>query len=254
MAIQQTAFFATPVITPTNNAQLNTMDPGLVFNTKGNDFLSPNTILNNTDTFSGQANAGDNIFGKNPSSIDILNVTRDNENNIFNGTFGVAAFTQPNGTQINTPPGTILGGTIVQTPSAAFLSDLGNFNPLMWLNPSASNVTLGTMDSASKILGGSGIFSPPISDSGNLFPFIAPQQAPFGGFKVPTNGSNTVNNLNQALIFPNTAQTGSPLFNNTLFINAIPVTTQPNQANQNLQPLVTLSNLLSQLLARVNNG
>ena len=273
MAIQQSPLFSNPTfqspvivtsspfLTSTNSSVLNTLDPGQVFTFKGNDFLGPNTVLNNVDSFTRTASAQPDLFGRNPSSRNILQDTGNAVNQIFNANFGISSPVTVGG--IPTTPGTIPGtptgtgtGNNVFAPSPALLSDLLNYNPLMWDNPSATNVTLGTMDAFNKVMGGNGIFTPPVFNNGPLYPFLAPLQPSFSDVQISTVGGK-VNNLPQALFFPNTAQSGSNLWNTS----AIPTsgtssstggTTSGN--NLVLQQFAMMGMLALMMAAMDNNG
>jgi hypothetical protein len=249
MVIQSPAFFGIPVSSG-SAAKLNSSDPGQVFTFRGNDFLSPNTVLTNVNNFSKGANGGGDILGRNPSSNDILSITNRSAQDIFGANFGAPVAAQQvnpfTGTVVNVnganfSPNATVFGAVTQTPSAAFLSDLANFNPLIWLNPSASNVTLGTMDSTNKIFGGNGLFPPAVNNGPPLFPFISPPQAPFSNFNIPFVG-NRVTTLSQAQLFPITADTGSPFFNTT--VTPVVVATNPNT-----QPFAALFGLFGLLLS-----
>jgi len=265
MVIQQPSF--TFNSSPMATSQLTSSDPGQVFTFKGNDFLSPANIQGNVDSFSKWDVAGTDMFGKNPNSKAILNITKKTANQIFTNPFGVANPANPvaaNGftSTATVPAGTIAGngnggavlpGVVIQTPSPALLSDLANYNPVMWVNPSASNVTLGTMDAFSKVMGGNGIFTPPVFNNGPLYPYIAPLQPPFRDVNVSTLGGQ-VHSLPQSLIFPNTAQSGSNLWNTITPANAaVPVNTTSNGIGGTAQTgnMTTMLSIFAQLWATV---
>lgn len=282
MVIQQSAFFANPTfqgpvlqtnspfLTSTNSSILNTMDPGQVFTFKGNDFLGPNTVLNNIDTFTRTASAQPDLFGKNPSSTNIMQNTANAVNQIFNANFGISSPITGNmpGTMSGSTTGTttipngVVFGNVVSTPSPALLSDLLNYNPLMWDNPSATNVTLGTMDSFNKLMGGNGIFTPAVFNNGPLYPFLAPIQPSFSDVRISTLGGQ-VNNLPQALIFPDTAQSGSNLWS-TAFVPTAVVPSSTTSGvlsngttannNQALQQFAVIGMMAMLMASMSNNG
>jgi hypothetical protein len=153
-----------------------TIDSGIqaggVFDGRGHDFLDPDDILRSVNGFSqsvaptSASNSnflplGTNPIAQNANSSNVLNSTNGGLNTIFAPNFGSSQL----------------------TPSAARNRDLVNFNPLIWENPTPNNVLLGTMDAASKILGGNGLFQPnPVPP---LFPAINQPQPPFNNFATP---------------------------------------------------------------------
>ncbi|WP_373533364.1 hypothetical protein [Vampirovibrio sp.] len=165
MSIQSTTRF-NPLITQPGFANP-TIDSGTqaggVFNGRGNDFLDPRDILSSVNGFSQS-----------------ITPTSGTLNNGFSSSFG----------------GNFL------TPSASLNQDLANFNPLIWTDPSATNVLIGTMDATNKIFGGNGLFQPNLVPP--LFPAITRSQPPFNNFVTPV--------LQQAQLFPQTFLSGSPLF------------------------------------------
>lgn len=244
MSIQSSSFspfftqqsFSSPSITSGESA-------GAVFDGRGNDFLSPKDILGDVHDFSTSVRpigSGSSVFGKNPDSSFILGKTNSALDDILNGSFGVnlaaPIVAQPAISGITSVPvvgtaivpgalvtNTTVVGQAFQTPSPALVRDLSNFNPLIWQNPSSTNVLLGTMDAQNKIFGGQGLFNPPIFNQFPLFPFIAPPSAPFNNFQIPIPGQGGVINLQQAQLFPTTFVTGSPFFNT--FIQPIGIAT-----------------------------
>jgi len=276
MVIQQSALFSNPTfqspvvalnspfLTSTNSAVLNGMNPGQVFTFKGNDFLGPATVQNNVDTFSRTASAQPDLFGRNPSSMNVLQNTADAVDQIFNANFGISSPITGNmpattsGATVGTttiPNGAVFGN-IVSTPSPALLSDLLNYNPLMWDNPSATNVTLGTMDSFNKVMGGNGIFTPPVFNNGPLYPFIAPIQPSFSDVQISTLGGQ-VNNLPQALFFPDTAQSGSNLWNTTFVPTAVVPSSTTSGTTSNNNPMMqqfAMMGMFALMMASMNNN
>lgn len=264
-------------VSPATSGQLNSSDPGQVFTTKGTDFLSPDTVLTNIDSFSSGANNTDVFFGKNPSSADIVNDTTKIMQNILNANFGVSLFpTTTSGTTTTTTtlaPGTATAGitgtgtgsatngsVVVATPSDALLSDLQNYNPLMWQDPSATNVNLGTMDAFNRLMGGNGIFTPPVFNNGPLYPYMAPVPPSFSNVSISTLGT-TSNSLPEFMLFPNTAQTGSPLWNTT----TVPLTgtntgtttiggTTTGTTTTSIQPIAAIIGYFAILLASLKNN
>jgi hypothetical protein len=265
-------------IAPTGSF-LTSGDPGQVFTFKGNDFLSPGNIQGNVDQFSKTNMAPPDMFGKNPDSGDILNITQRTAQNIFSSPFGVTNFADPgtafNSAGVTTAPvfttatpvasAGVISGQVVKIPSPALVSDMVNFNPLMWVNPSASNVTLGIMDSFNKVMGGNGIFTPPVFNNNILFPFIGPTPPPFSNVTVSTlgGGDNKANTLNEALLFPNTAQSGSNLWNTflvprnstTTTLNSNGTTTTTTTTNNApISPFGLVTGMFALLWASVNRN
>ena len=252
MAIPSPAFFAIPN-SPGNAALLASNDPGQVFTFKGTDFLSPNTTLKNINQFGKSIDAGGtDIFGKNPSSRDILTITANTAQSIFSSTFGLPVTGQTasaSGTANGAGAGFLLNNNglslVTQSPSPALLSDLANFNPNIWQNPSATNVNFGIMDATNKLFGGSGLFPASVSTGSTLFPFFTPPPPPFSQLNIPINGTH-VTTLDQAQLFPVTAETGSPFF----ITNVTPLT----GANGSPNTVAQLFNLLGSLLASLQAG
>lgn len=174
---------------------------GGVFNGKGNDFLDPNKILNNVNGFSGGVGtitshtpnsqvAFLNPFGQNAESTAILGGTNSGINKIMNGAFNIN-FTLP---FINTPGGLVPDLGINPDPTKIVLAttafsngvqapagviDPRNSNPLIWHNPSASEILLGGLTGQAGVLGG-GVSFPPF----NPFPtqgVVGFPSNPFGG-------------------------------------------------------------------------
>jgi len=148
--------------------------------------------------------------------------------------------------------------TITASPSD-LLSDLLNYNPLMWMNPTANNIGLGTMDAVNKIAGAGSIFKVPLAN-GPLFPFFSPTPPSFINATGPTTTINgSIGGLSAELFFPISANKVSETLgeiapdmstnnNDTPGTSAIPGT-PGNLSNQGLQLLQSLTALLSQLLS-----
>lgn len=200
MSIQSTTvtpiFAQRTISNPTIDSGFNA---GAVFDGQGNDFLNPNDILGNVNNFSqgiSPTNSGNlitqlvstNPIAQNANSAQVLNSTNGTLNSIFSPNFGNAFF--------------VPTGPTAVTPTTSLTNDLSNFNPLIWQNPNSLNVLLGTMDTTNKIFGGNGLFQPNLVPP--LYPFISPNQAPFNNYVLPV--------AQQAQLFPNTFQSGSPLF------------------------------------------
>jgi hypothetical protein len=306
MSIQSTSFNPLLAQQAGSSPTISALNAGTVFDGQGNDFLSPSNIMGNVDDFSQSIRFGGDALGKNPSAVDVLGNTNSTLSGILTGSFGVnlaapivsapsggivgvstpVAITQQS-TQGTVTTNTTLLGQAVQTPSPALIRDLSNYNPLIWQNPSPSNILLGSMDAQNKIFGGSGLFQtgsatqsglsqiglstqPSLFQTGTsnnfnqfpLYPYIGLPNAPYSGINIniPTQGG--VTNYQQAALFPTTFVTGSPFYN-TYFQPYAVATTQtvtPYQTQVGLAELIlgqsgaTSSQMLSSLTSVSSNG
>lgn len=173
MSIQSTSFNSLYTQRGVANPTIDSgIQAGGVFDGRGHDFLDPDDILRSVNGFSqgvtptNSSNSsflplGTNPINQNANSFNVLNSTNGSLNTIFTPNFGSSQL----------------------TPAAAFNRELGNFNPLIWENPSSNNVLLGTMDATNKIFGGNGLFQPnPVPP---LFPATNQPQPPFNNFVTP---------------------------------------------------------------------
>ena len=262
------------------NSGLDANPLGSVLDHKGTDFLSPKTILMDAHQVTTNLTNGDDTLGQNPSAniiqkgtmsafVDILKAPTPigidtAQFNLFPGALtpvipGVTPTTTV-ADKTDTPVKKV-DKTITASPPD-LLSDLLNYNPLMWMNPTANNIGLGTMDAVNKIAGAGSIFKVPLSN-GPLFPFFSPTPPSFINAAVPTTTINgSIGGLSAELFFPISANKVSetlgglaPDLNaNNIDVPgtpAIPGTsgTPGNLSDQGLQLLQSLAGLLSQLLS-----
>lgn len=134
---------------------------GNVLDGKGSDFLDPDNVLGTSTNFAdsitpvtsrtSQRIFGTNPLGSNPNPLDVLNATR-------SGIRGALTF------NLSFNP--------------------GNVNPLGWINPSPTDIILGSLNAQAGIFNGSPIFNPIPS-----FPsFPLPTSATLPAFPLPANG------------------------------------------------------------------
>lgn len=277
MSIQSTNF--NPIFVQRANGPF-TIDSGIAsgstFDGQGHDFLAPDKILGNVDDFSksiSPVTSNNNFvlisdaFGKNADARDILKGTSSTLNDIFSPTFGssllapsvqvspatvqavpVSGLTGTSGNLVTT--NSVLLGRVTQTPSASLIQDLSSFNPLIWQNPNPTNILLGSMDAQNKIFGGNGLFTPPIFNQYPLYPFIAPPASPYSNYNIPIPNSNGLTTLQQAMMFPSSFVTNSPLYNTTITPYAVATTSTISP----YQIQVGLMNLLQALGSSSGNG
>lgn len=163
-----------------------TENPGAELDGKGNDFLDPDTIQNTTDQFTGKISpvtsntltnqiAPTDPFGKNPDANDILK----NTDALLNGTFSSTnpiifpvplvpyPFIQPVPDLGMNPDPTriVLSSTFFSngvSPPGNF-HDPFNLQPLLWKNPGADEILLGSLGAQNNLLTGRPILSPPVN-------------------------------------------------------------------------------------------
>jgi hypothetical protein len=281
-ALPQSALLVIPTSSFFNSG-LDANPLGSVLDHKGTDFLSPKTILMDAHQVTTNLTNGDNTLGQNPSAnliqkgtmsalVDILKAPTPigidtAQFNLFPGALtpvlpGVtSAATTADKTET---PVKNVNKTITASP-ADLLSDLLNYNPLMWMNPTANNIGLGTMDAVNKIAGAGSIFKAPLAN-GPLFPFFSTTPPTFTNATGPTTTINgSIGGLSAGLFFPisanqvsetlgglapdlNTNNPGAPIIPSTPGILGTP-RTSANLSNQGLQLLQNLTALLSQFLS-----
>ena len=275
-ALPQSALLVIPTSSFFNSG-LDSNQLGSVLDHKGTDFLSPKTILMDAHQVTTNLTNGDDTLGQNPSANLIQKATMSAVVDIFKAPTPIGIDTA----QFNLFPGALtpvipgvtstttatdktettvkkVDKTITASPSD-LLSDLLNYNPLMWMNPTANNIGLGTMDAVNKIAGAGSIFKVPLAN-GPLFPFFSPTPPSFINATGPTTTINgSIGGLSAELFFPISANKVSETLgeiapdmstnnNDTPGTSAIPGT-PGNLSNQGLQLLQSLTALLSQLLS-----
>jgi hypothetical protein len=287
------------------NSQASATKPEInIFDRQGSDFLDPSKILREVDHFSDKLGTVTHpqLFTLNTDTFDtkadaeeIASDTNRELDKVFSGTLisdavansalgtGASATTGLDNTGLDTVfglgAGNTLGGgfftglgsnTLVATnvrPSNAFLEDLLHFNPLIWKNPSATNVLFGTMDAQNVVYGGTGFLPRPFVNSPiPLFPFITPPGTPFNDLLSTGTGTassagssgttgavagtggltlanslanratslmfNPLDTLQEAQLFPRTFLSGQPLFER---LPGTPPTTGTGNSGTSLQ-------------------
>lgn len=245
------------------------------FDGEGSDFLSPNRILNEVDDFTSGINTitspGQIVIFADPydNTADAEEILRDT-NRSLDSIFSPSFIKKPNNSgypgysEYQPDKYDNWGNTSTNT----YIADLANYNPLIWKNPSPTNIMLGTMDSANVVFGGSGLVPRPLAKSPfPLYPFIQKPGIPFQQYSSQQpygygKSYRLIDTFKEAQLFPKTFAAGQPLpyyyqppyafngYRNNAFINNNAFNYKPNMGNQAVIQNNTLNNL--NILALVN--
>ena len=167
------------------------VNTGNVFDGRGSDFLDPDNLGGTITDFSGSIRPvtsntlsgrliGGDPLGKNPDSSDIMARTQSLLNRINSPNFGITLGSAPpviinQAGQAIPDLGVNPDPTKINLFSGFFSSQISpvnstnsitNFNPLLWNDPTATNILLGTNNSISTVLNGGNIFSNPTGSTG----------------------------------------------------------------------------------------